>query len=109
MIHFLQGAPSCVTKRALSPNNQDRRICSPSICYPCHAVSDSRASSQNRHPYFAWVESRPRICCMNSRLFMPDVNDLYAFVQTAIVDTHDMPARQSENTLDPSCFENLRH
>ena len=40
---------------------------------------------------------------------MPDVNDLYAFVQTAIVDTHDMPARQRENTLDPSCFENLRH
>ena len=44
---------------------------------------------------------------MNRRLLVANVDDADAFVDTAIVERHDMAAAEGEDTIDAGLFEGL--
>ena len=101
MIHLLQRTAPQVVERPLTTEDQDRRVGSPSIGNPGHAIGDAGASSEDRHPHLPRIQTGPGVSGVDRSLLVTHINHLDALVQAAVVDAHDVPTGEGEHTLHP--------
>ena len=105
MIHLLQRTLTKLTEGPLSPENQDRRIGSPGIRDPGHPIGDTRAGRDRRNTDTSRIATRPSIRSMNSCLLVANIDDLDAFIQTTVVQGHDVTPRKREEDFNTCILE----
>ena len=107
VVHLLEGAAAEVLEGSLATEDQDRRVRSPGVRNPRHAVGHAGAGRDRGDADRARVAARPGVGGVDRRLLVTHVDDLDPFVDAAVVEGHDVAAREGEDDLDTSLLEGL--
>ena len=107
VVHLLERTTTEVVERSLASEHQDRGVGPPGVRHPGHAVGDTGACGKDRNADLAGIQPSPGISGVHRRLFMANIDDLDALVNTAIIDAHDVAAGEREDTFNSGGLEGL--
>ena len=108
VIHLLQRALAQLAERTLATEDENRRVRAPSVCDPRHTIGHTGARGDRRDTDLPGVAARPGIGGVRRGLLVANVDDPDALVEAAVVERHDVPARQCEEHLDAGLLEGAR-
>ena len=108
VVHLLERAAAQVRERALAADHQDRAVRAPGVRDAGDAVGDAGAGGDDRAADLGGVQPAVRVGRVDGRLLVAHVDDLDALVERAVVDGHDVPAREREDAVDAGHLERAR-
>ena len=108
VIHLLQRALAQLAEGPLATEDENRRVRAPRIRDPRHTVGHAGARRDRRDTDLSGVAARPSVGGVRRGLLVANVDDPDALVEAAVVERHDVPARQCKEHLDTGLLEGAR-
>ena len=100
MIHLLERAAAEILEGTLAAEDEDRGVSAPGVRDAGDPVGHTGAGGDRRNADLAGIAARPGVGGVDGGLLVAHVDDLDAFVDAAVVERHDVAAREREDHFD---------
>ena len=108
LVELLESALLCLDEWTSSSDDEERRLRDVAVGDGRDRSGDARSGRHDRHAT-APPDPAPSLGGVCGSLLVPDVDDPYALVPAALVDRHDVAAREGEDRVDAMRGERPRH